>query len=155
MKKKIKLRDMTEEQFVSWCHDNCPNDKNLNTRIDCNEAKCPFAHVICNEKDTANCWLYNKEDFSDKFLDQEVEVEVPDILTEEEKEYLEAVINPFKERIVGIGKALLCGNTEFIYFVTREIADEIICSELPPFDAGTAYKGMEAGKKYTLEELGL
>jgi hypothetical protein len=146
MKKKIKLRDMTESQFRevrSHCH-----SKYL---LDC--GRCPFGEIECCS-DPRISWVMNKDLYSDKFLDQEVEIET-DILTPKEKVYLEAVIDPFKERIVGIGKAVLCGNTEFIYFSTREKADGIICSELPPFDAGTVFKGMEAGKKYTLEELGL
>lgn len=144
MIKKVKIRDLTEEQQKRYC------DKKSGH---CDG--CPFCLKNFEGKVWSCAGSLSHSQFSDEFLDQEVEIEVPDILTEEEKEYLEAVINPFKERIVGIGKALLCGNTEFIYFVTREIADGIICSELPPFDAGTAYKGMEAGKKYTLEELGL
>ena len=150
MKRKIKLRDMTEGQFVSWCHDNCPNDKDLNTRIDCNEAKCPFVHVLCNEKDTANCWLYNKEDFSDKFLDQEVEIEAPDILTPEEKEYLEAVIKPFRSWVKSIGK------------IHCELDDERLVIAINHYPAITIpttnylrFEGITQDDSFTLEELGL
>jgi hypothetical protein len=150
MKKKIKLRDMTEEQFVSWCKDNCPNSKNLNTRIDCNSVKCPFAHVLCNERDSANCWLYNKEDFSDKFLDQEVEIEVPDILTPEEKEYLEAVIKPFRSWVKSIGK------------IHCELDDErlvIAINHCPAITIPTTnclrFEGITQDDSFTLEELGL
>ena len=142
MIKKVKIRDLTEEQQKRYC------DKKSGH---CNG--CPFCLKIEGKVWSCASSLSHSQ-FSDEFLDQEVEIET-DILTPKEKVYLEAVIDPFKERIVGIGKAVLCGNTEFIYFSTREKADEIIYSELPPFDAGTAFKGMEAGKKYTLEELGL
>ena len=145
MIKKIKIRDLTKEQILKFCHER--------TRKFDTCSGCPLHCANCFEN-SGGFLVENKDMFSDEFLNQEVEIET-DILTPKEKVYLEAVIDPFKERIVGIGKAVLCGNTEFIYFSTREKADEIIYSELPPFDAGTAFKGMEAGKKYTLEELGL
>lgn len=82
-----------------------------------------------------------------------------EILDKEEKEYLENVIRPFKNRVKYIEK----GNIGF-YYPTKEFLSEYIyvnlgynsdsCS-LPRFKKGTMYKGMELKKKYTLDELRL
>lgn len=71
-----------------------------------------------------------------------------EILDEEEKEYLSAVIRPFKDRIEFIAKRRM-----FDDYICIGLNDEAI--SLPYFKKGTMYKGMEADKKYTLKELGL
>lgn len=72
------------------------------------------------------------------------------ILSEKEKEYLEAVIRPFRNKIEVIQKHSYESNGEFI---SIDLEDDNI--ELPTFEKGTMYKGMEIDKEYTLEELGL
>ena len=63
--KKKKLRDLSVEEYKKWleigCHrcDRCDN--------------CVFKNVICMYDN--NCWVHHKDLYSDKFLDQEVEVE--------------------------------------------------------------------------------
>ena len=75
-----------------------------------------------------------------------------EILDDAEKEYLKNVIKPFRNRTTLIGKgSVLYEEKEFIYIEIKEDADII----LPYFKKNTMYKGMEAGKRYTLEELGL
>ena len=59
--KKVKLRDLTEEQYEKW------RDKNCGV-YDC--FKCPFRCVDCNN----TFWISCKDMYSDKFLDQEVEI---------------------------------------------------------------------------------
>lgn len=63
--KKVKLRDMTEEQWQKW-------------RIKCGISilcsSCPFSRINCSIDDISN-WFYHKDLYSDKFLDQEIEVE--------------------------------------------------------------------------------
>lgn len=71
-----------------------------------------------------------------------------EILDEKEKEYLSAVIKPFRDRIEFIAK-----RTMFNDYIRIGLNDEVI--SLPYFDKGTMYKGMELDKKYTLKELGL
>lgn len=74
------------------------------------------------------------------------------ILTEEEKAYLSAVIKPFRDEVRCIKK-----------LYDGEWAEEYICicieqsssTNLPRFDEETMYQGMENGREYTLEELGL
>ena len=73
----------------------------------------------------------------------------PTILTDEEKAYLSAVIKPFRGKVRSIGKVSF-GGEEFLKIY---LEDETI--PFPFFTKGTMYKGMEANKAYTLEELGL
>lgn len=74
------------------------------------------------------------------------------ILNEDEKEYLKAVIKPFRNEVRCITK-----------LSDDDWAEEYICicikqsssTNLPRFDEGMAYENMENGREYTLEELGL
>ena len=73
------------------------------------------------------------------------------ILDEAEKEYLSAVIKPFKSRVKCIAKVKsLSGSAQFIRI--ELYGDYMI---FPNFKVNTMYRGMELEKKYTLEELGL
>lgn len=82
----------------------------------------------------------------------EIIYEAPkEILDKEEKEYLEAVLRPFRNKSVTI-KKVKCRAEEKEYLYIFLGNDDII---LPSFRENTMYKGMVAGKKYTLEELGL
>ncbi len=78
------------------------------------------------------------------------------ILDDKEREYLSAVIMPFKNRVVSIAKY----DTQFFQdrnFICIVVLGEVVteCINLPYFKINTMYKGMETGKEYTLEELGL
>lgn len=85
-----------------------------------------------------------------KWLEEEY---IPNILTEKEKAYLSAVIKPFREDVEWIEKIeRYDGENEFIHITVKRNED---CCELPAFKKGTMYKGMEANKAYTLEELWL
>lgn len=72
----------------------------------------------------------------------------PQILDEVEKRYLKGVIRPFRNDVEKICKTA-GGNREWIAFYGKSYFF------LPYFDAGTMYKGMKLGHKYSLEELGL
>lgn len=77
---------------------------------------------------------------------------VPDILTDKEKDYLSAVIKPFRDEVMRIKKI----NHAFLndkQFLRIELANE--CFTFPFFEKGAMYKSMKVGKAYTLEELGL
>lgn len=68
-KKKVKLRDLTEEQFNKWFKNNCP-------KYDDYCRGCPFKKVKCVNREKKNDgWYLNKDLYSDKFLDQEIEIE--------------------------------------------------------------------------------
>lgn len=63
-KKKVKLRDVTEEQLERYCNNAC--------RFSC--ATCIFNYIYCIPS-SAVCWIKHKDLYSDKFLDQEIEIE--------------------------------------------------------------------------------
>lgn len=77
------------------------------------------------------------------------------ILDAKEKEYLSAVIKPFRDCVKCISKNRFDG-FEYIFIVYfSKLGNEDYVLDLPAFEEGTMYKGMEACKHYTLEELGL
>ncbi len=141
MKVTKKLRDVKPEELRNYCEGKiCP--------------EC-FLKVVRCCTDSNTCWVYHKDLYSDKFLDQTIEVEVSDILNKEEKEYLSAVIKPFRDKVVEIVKYTN------IYFKKDNISiyykDESgnRSMRFPEFECGTMYKGMALGRPYALEELGL
>lgn len=67
--KKVKLRDLTEEQYNKWFKNNCP-------KYDDYCRGCPFKKVKCVNREKKNDgWYLNKDLYSDKFLDQEIKIE--------------------------------------------------------------------------------
>lgn len=78
------------------------------------------------------------------------------ILDDIERQYLSAVINPFRDRVEYISKkedfdGPFDGPAEFIHI---ELSDGNI-ADFPDFKANTMYKDMKLGYEYSLEELGL
>ena len=144
MKKKIKLRDMTEEQYVDWRTKNC--------RIIKKCSDCPFSCCRCSNGE--RIWVGHKEMFSDKFLDQEVEIEVPDILTPEEKEYLKAVIAPFRQEAKNLIKISDIKPNGYWVEVTNDIKGYRFCACVHS-NQSLRFEGLEEGHFYTLEDLGL
>lgn len=102
----------------------------------CND--CIFCDVAC--VDGARNWLNSEYTGS--------------ILDDEEREYLRAVIKPFRkdvEYIVKLPKFEWIQEAIYIH-IGRSWRGNI---ELPTFKKGAMYKGMKIDKRYTLEELGL
>ena len=81
------------------------------------------------------------------------------ILSEKEKKYLSDFIDPFKSQVTYIEKRYLKdfkGNEkEFISIGIKENEKYWRQMELPLYDAGKYYKGMNTSEHYTLEQLGL
>ena len=77
------------------------------------------------------------------------------ILTEKEKEYLLAVIKPFKDKVDYIAKQQGFKDSEklSVEFIIIYVDDEKLI--LPSYDKGTLYKDMKLMEKYTVEDLGL
>lgn len=144
MKVTKKLRDVTKEEYKEWSKANCDSEL-------C--PQCLFNNVICFAGGYRT-WLNHKDLYSDKFLDQTIEVEVPDILDKEEKEYLSAVIKPFRDRIISIGKITTSSNNREAILITYT-ESPVRAMRLPDFPKGTMYKDMANGIEYKLEELGL
>lgn len=152
MKIKKKLKDISLEEFKVWSIKNCK-------QLSCE--KCVFSKVRCDEF-SSRCWVNNKDIYSDKFLNQEIEIET-DILSEKEKEYLKSIIRPFKDRVEYIDKKKggNCTDSSTFYYIaitiksiTSDCVNETIC--FPFFKPESKmYEGMELNKEYTLKELGL
>lgn len=147
MKIKKKLNDIMEKEYLRWRDENCqPFSMYKN---------CTFGMLQCYNNYKEKSCLNHKELFSNEFLNQEIEVE--DTLTKEEKEYLKAVIEPFKNKI----QYITYSKTVFLDgFETRNIEICVLEHETHPcyYELPTIkgfFEGMELDKEYTLEELGL
>lgn len=146
MKIKKKLRDISLEEFKVYCK-----------QLSCE--KCVFSKVCCDEF-SSDFWINNKDIYSDKFLNQEIEIET-DILSEKEKEYLKSIIRPFKDRVVSIEKRKNINSEGTFYYIAIAIKSVVIdcLSETIYFTyfkpESKMYEGMELDKEYTLKELGL
>ena len=79
------------------------------------------------------------------------------VLDEAEKAYLSAVIKPFKANVKSICKLNICRDFYCIRIYAESILSDLKSEviDLPLFETGTMYKGMEINKRYSLEELGL
>ena len=142
---KKKIRDITKEEFGIWQNTNCKIYGLYCTG-------CPFKMVQCRDSRNEIPWYKNKEMFSDRFLDQEIKIGVPEILDDAEKRYLSAVIKPFRKRVDSIMKISdpLGSAREYIFI---KLDGDFFA--LPYFEAGTMYQGMELDRPYTLKELRL
>lgn len=102
-----------------------------------------------------NVLISNKEGYLAKERMFSYEVE---ILDEKEKEYLKAVIKPFRNRVKTIERRK---NKEWerivVFYKDYDDISDSVCSfmSFPMFIVGTMYRGMEIDKRYTLEELGI
>lgn len=75
---------------------------------------------------------------------------IKEILDEKEKEYLNNIIRPFRDKVIFIKK----DSVRFGEFISIAIKNDVNI-DLPNFETGTMYKELESHKKYTLSELGL
>ena len=112
---------------------------------------CIFNKAQCAEPSDESSWINNKDLYSDKFLDQEIEIDLP-ILNTEEKEYLSAVLKPFINNVTDIAKYRRTSDSSEYIVINFKDTEGLI---LPHFKENTMYKGMELDKKYTLAELDL
>ena len=141
---KKKIRDITKEEFEIWKNYNCKT-------YDLHCTGCPFRASECGFVGLRFPWYESKEMFSDKFLNQEINITVPDILDDAEKRYLSNIIKPFRKRVDYIMKSSnSCCDKEYIFI---RLDDDFL--SLHYFEAGTMYQGMELASAYTLEELGV
>ena len=94
-----------------------------------------------------NSWLT-------ELLSGKIKIIKKPILDEVDREYLSNIIKPFRKQVISIGK-LATGNYECIVIKYRNINGYTGTMCFPAFEKGTMYKGMEANKQYSLEDLGL
>lgn len=131
MKNIEKYRDVVLENL-----NNCQLEKSLRELYGETVVCCP--HTNCDEcKKRLREWLLE-------------EAKEP-ILDDAERKYLSAVIKPFRKKVMDVAKIQYSGGRQSI----RIRISRGDCAELPFFKNNTMYKGMEAGKYYTPEELGL
>ena len=149
MKQKIKLRDLTPEQYSKYKEGGCGCNGS------CNE--CMFGSVNCVSA-SKSCWVFHKDLYSDKFLDQEIEIEAP-TFTDTEREYLHNWLKPFKDRIEEI-KLVKVGTFEndtitYLLIIIQSILslEQLESIFLPYFKFGTMYRVLELGKAYRDDEL--
>ena len=143
MKIRKKLRDLSVEELEQYCSENgC--------------ASCALRWLSCSSRFEAI--REHKDIFNDKFLDQKIEIEVEDVLTNKEKDFLFSLVELFGE-FGEVKKIKKCSSTtqekEWLILGVLNITSEIEYVSLPEFKKGTMFKGMEYAKEYTLEELGL
>lgn len=87
----------------------------------------------------------------ERFLKWLLEEYKEPVLNDAEREYLSAVIKPFRKKVMDVVKIQYSGGRQSI----RIRISRGDCAELPFFKNNTMYKGMKACKYYTPEELGL
>lgn len=75
---------------------------------------------------------------------------VKEVLDEKEKEYLNNIIRPFRDKVIFIKKDSVRSGE----FISIAIKNDVNI-DLPNFETGKMYKGIKLYKKYTLTELGL
>ena len=133
--KKIRRNDWEEDDYITL----------LDNKV---VSQSGWSSGLCIEDFSADWWEEYKED----------------ILNEEEKKYLSAVIKPFKDRVCYIQKVKTTNlDNQFIFIRVKRYDCEENEPErtkyedidLPYFKANTMYKNMKGDKKYSLEELGL
>lgn len=92
---------------------------------------------------------------TDAILDWMVQPYEKPILGDKEREYLSAVIKPYRNKVTFIAK--FKDSYEAKYFISIVVKGNYgrEAIHLPWFKENTMYKGMELSKKYTVEELGL
>lgn len=106
----------------------------------------------------ANCALFRSDGTCKtcafmNWLDEEYKEHV---LTHEEKQYLENVVRPFKNRVRSITKLPTSNDYAYVYFGVESIIEsESDDCRLPIFGKNDAYLGMKFYKDYTIEALGL
>ena len=149
MKQLIKLKDLTSEQWDKHRNALC----NIDKRESCDG--CIFQGVNCSDSLFRNSWINNKEKYNDNFLNQEVELH--SILEEKEKEYLRAIITPFREHVRFFTKQKYNPDIHCIAIMI-ELTDHIPDIIIPVFEnenSEYAFAGMEWAKAYLPTELGL
>ena len=120
-----------------------------------------YSHATSTYESLVSCYKKhcNKNLIADGYKILDWLCEEYQILDKKEKEYLSAVIKPFRDR-----KVCLCklednytnDQFEMICINVKQLDDKRYGHFLLPFfKKSTMYKGMELNKKYTLKELGL
>ena len=102
---------------------------------------------------------YKKEQFEeieevDKYFEELEKKKQKPKLTDKEREYLSAVIKPFRDKVEFIIKrSFTTATTGKVEYIGIDLEKDDVC--LPIFEKGKYYQGLELEREYDLEELGL
>ena len=146
-----KIKDLTVEEYEKWFTNNCC--------VKYNCLNCPFSKTICEPYKTNSCWIFNKNLYSNEFLNKEIELD-NEILSNNERKFLQAYINLYND--FGKVKKIHIKENESSNDLSISIVIEngkipysrIILGVLPVLTKNTLFKNMK-DKFYTIEELGL
>lgn len=155
--KKVSLRDLTLEQYIEW------KDKQCGRYCD----TCLFKKVICSSESN-NCWIFNKEFYSDKFLDQELRIEEELLLNEKEKDFIKKFIKEYimsrRENYRNYSVQLIKRRGLRLLWVYKKNETTYLRNPIIEYyetkeyfiSASTdKFNQLEMGRDYTMEELGI
>ena len=115
------------------------------------ETHKPYACISCD-----NCIFNHAESCRDALKEWLEQEHNEPLLNDAERQYLEAVIRPFKDRAIGVTKYKFLNDYIWLYIDVAGVTESTFDSfSLPAFRKDSAYLGMKFDKEYTLEELGL
>ena len=143
IKKKENKRKTRLMLNIEKYKDDILNSKQADIHCSVHNILLQLSHIPC----TGNC-RECKKNVMEWLLSEYKEPVLDDV----EKEYLSAVIKPFRKKVVYIrkNKSLINGMQ---YLIIGICDDDYM--HFPYLDDDAMYKGMEVNKKYSLEELGL
>ena len=107
---------------------------------------------ICTEESRAFCEGFKCTGCRERFLKWLLEEAKEPVLDDVEKEYLSAVIKPFRKKISSIRK--IKDPRKGKNYIKIEFCDGDLM-HFPNLSNDAMYKGMEVNKEYSLEELDL
>ena len=136
-----------------YLDDTVENANNYRYELDIDGGDCYWSSSMLEKVEDKKHFKSLPRDFTGTIDVEKGFIVKKEILDEAEKEYLRAVIKPFKKRIVSIilKKLIVKRGSVFVYIELNN-KNSIV---LPNFKQGTMYKNMEIDRKYTLKELGL
>lgn len=113
---------------------------------DCRHVPESFDPVSGSDEFCKKCLCESLEWLNQEYKEQ--------ILDDVERKYISAVIKPFRKKVKNIVKINRIGQSKEQNI--RIVLDDLKFMNFPNFNTNTGmYKGMEANKLYSLEELGL
>ena len=113
---------------------------------------CSINRLLLKKNIKGFCSGHSCEGCKDRAIKWLLEECKEPVLADVEKEYLSAVIKPFRKKVVYIKKNKNSSNG--MQYLAIEICDDDYMY-FPYLDDDEMYKGMEVNKEYSLEELGL
>ncbi len=124
----------TKNRLINECGSVCFLS-DYNEDLTRKEENCKHLNIIKVERPTGYETVFKRKE---------------DILNEAEKKYLSGVIRPFRNEVRGIIKEKLNDKN----WISIDFKNDA-CMDFPNLKKKDDYKGMEVGKLYSLEELGL